>query len=270
MITAYVGLGSNVGDRLGNLSRAVDAIAHVPETHVTEVSRAYESEPAYKSDQPLFLNAVVEVETTLTAVAFFSYLTGIEDEMGRVREIENGPRVIDLDLLIFGDEEMSTPELTLPHPRMAERDFVLTPLLEISLDVKLPEGALASGHQKLVGPVIRDYGHIPDAGAEHNMPIEETEWVVVAETDGPQSAIGGYDAGVQFSRQVLEQEGIPYAFEPFEPGRDVDILARPRIFKLAVPASHARHAKELLAEVQAAGPVEPGDDRPGSIRPDDY
>lgn len=263
--TAYIGLGSNVGDRLGNLSRAIDAVAHLPETHVTEVSHAYETAPAYLEDQPAFVNAVIEVETGLEADALLSYLLGIEDEMGRVRREENGPRVIDLDLLLFGDEERESESLTLPHPRLLERDFVVTPLLEIAPEVELPGGYHPRRASVTMGPIVRDLGRIPDAGAAHNMPIEETEWVAVAESEGPQTPIGGFDAGLQFKREVLEQEGIPYAFEPFEPGIDTDVLGRPRSFSLVVPAEYAERVMALLEELDAAAPQIPagGDDSEG-------
>jgi 2-amino-4-hydroxy-6-hydroxymethyldihydropteridine diphosphokinase len=264
MITAYVGLGSNLGDRLGNLSRAIDAVAHVPDTHVTKVSRAYESEAAYLRDQPPFLNAVIELETDFEAHVLFDYLQSIEDEMGRVREVENGPRLIDLDLLLFGDEEISTDVLTLPHPGLLERDFVLTPLLEIAMQVELPSGEIPRRSEGLQGRVIRDYGRIPDAGAAHNMPIEETEWVTVAESEGPQSALGGFDAGLELARQALAQEGIPYAFEPFEPGLDTDFLGRPRVFKLGVPIAYERQAVELLEALEEAPFVEPTGDVTGT------
>lgn len=257
MVVAYIGLGSNLGDRLGNLSRAVDAIAHLPETHVNEISHAYETEPAYMEEQPPFVNAVAEVETGLDAQALLSYLQAIEDEMGRVRVEENGPRVIDLDLLIMEDEEWSTDTLTLPHPGIAERDFVVTPLLELAPGLEL-EGKRLRRVDAVEGKVVRDLGRIPDAGAEHNMPLEPTEWVEVAQSEGPQSAVGGYDAGLQFKRQALEQDSIPYGFEPFEPGLGTDILGRPQVFRLVVPAEYADRALELIDELESAPSLDEG------------
>lgn len=255
MSTAFIALGSNLGDRLGNLSRAIDAIAHVPSTHVEEVSRAYESEPAYVESQGAFLNAVIQVTTGLESDALLTHLNTIEDEMGRVREFENGPRVIDLDLLLFDDEERVSDRLTLPHPRLLERDFVVTPLLEIAPDVELPDGTRPDRSAATVGLIVRDLGTIPDAGAQHNMPIEDTEWIAVAEGEGPQSAVGGFDAALQFKRKVLEQEGIPFAFEPFEPGSDIDLFGRTQVFRLVVPAAYAATATALLEAVDEA-PVE--------------
>jgi 2-amino-4-hydroxy-6-hydroxymethyldihydropteridine diphosphokinase len=254
MVTAYVGLGSNLGDRIGNLSRAIDAIAHIPETRVSSTSRAYESVPAYHGEQPAFVNAVAEVETGLTADGLLNHLGRIEAEMGRVREVENGPRVIDLDLLLFGDEERASEMLTLPHPRLKERDFVVTPLLEIAPRVKLPDGRHPKRSEATVGPVIRDLGQLPDAGVGHNMPIEETDWVTIAQSEGPQSAIGGFDAQVQFKRQVLDQEGIPYAFEPFEPGLDMDIIGPTRTFKLGIPAEYEERVLALFESLEEAAP----------------
>jgi len=260
MVTAYIGLGSNVGDRIGSLSRAIDAIAHLPETHVTRISHAYETAPAYLEEQAAFVNAVIEVETGLEADALLARLLSIEDEMGRVRAEPNSPRTIDLDLLLFGSEERESEFLTLPHPRLLERDFVVTPLLEITPEVELPGGYHPRRAAVTMGPVVRDLGRIPDAGAAHNMPIEETEWVAVAESEGPQTPLGGFDAGLQFKREVLEQEGIPFAFEPFEPGIDTDVLGRPRSFSLVVPAEYGERALALLSAVEAATPQMPAGD----------
>lgn len=257
MDTAYVSLGSNLGDRLGEVSRAVDAIAHLPGTRVSKVSHAYESEAAYLEDQPPFVNAVVEVETGLGPEGLLVHLQQLEEEMGRVREAPKGPRVIDLDLLLYEGEERASEELTLPHPGLLERDFVITPLLEIAPGLRLPDGTRPNRLDATVGRVVRDLGELPDAGAEHNMPIEETEWAVVAETEGPQSAIGGFDAAVQFKKQVLEQEGIPYAWEPFEPGLDIDVLGRQREFKLVVPVEYQDRALQLFEDVEEAPPVVP-------------
>lgn len=254
MVKAYIGLGSNLGDRLGSLSRAIDSVAHLPETHVGAVSRAYETAPAYRADQSSFLNAVIEVETGLEADALLMQLQEIENEMGRVREEDNGPRVIDLDLLLYGEEERASSFITLPHPALLERDFVVTPLLEIAPGIELPDGTKPKRSAATVGPVIRDFGPVPDAGMAHNMPIEATEWVAVAENEGPQSAVGGFDAALQLKRQVLEQEGIPYAFEPFEPGLDIDVLGRPRTFRLVVPAEYAANAIALLEQIDEARP----------------
>ncbi len=259
METAFIGIGSNMGDRLGNISRAVDAVAHIPETHVEEVSHAYESEPAYVEEQPAFLNAVIEVSTELEPLALLHYLQDVESDMGRIREYDNGPRIIDLDLLLYGTDDIVSPELTVPHPGIAERDFVVTPLLEIAPRTHLPDGTRLQRSLATVGPVIRDLGAVPDAGAEHNMPIDATDWVVVAESELAQDVVAGFDSSLGFKREVLEQEGIPFAFEPYEPGVDQDPFGMQITFKIVVPADYAEKAGELLAEVAAAEPQFPDD-----------
>ncbi len=252
MTTAYIALGSNLGDRLGSLSRAVDAIAHLPSTHVDAVSHAYESLPAYLTEQPPYLNAVIRVDTSLPADVLLSSLQRLEDEMGRVRQEPNGARTIDLDILLYGAEEWQTEALVIPHPRLLERDFVVTPLYEIAPGITLPDGTPIAKRDELEGPIVRDYGRVPDAGLSHNMPIEPTEWVAVAEGTGPQTALGGFDAGLMLKRQVLAQEGIPHAFEPFEPGLTVDFLGRPEVFRLVVPEEFAQRAVKLLDEIEDA------------------
>lgn len=256
MTTAYIGLGSNMGDRISNLARAVDEISHVPSTHVEEVSHAYESHAAYEEEQPAFVNAVVEVTTGLSSEDLMTALLGIEDAMGRERRVEKGPRVIDLDLLLFDDEESESDDLILPHPGLLERDFVVTPLLEIAPHVTMPDGTHPRRAKATVGAVVRDLGRVPDAGVEHNMPVEATEWVTVAQSEGPQTTLGGFDAALDFARDVLQQEGIPYAFQPFAPGVEVDILARPQVIELVVPAEYYGRASAILAEVESATPEE--------------
>lgn len=264
MTTAYIGLGSNMGDRLGNLSRAVDAITHLPETHVERVSHAYESLAAYDEDQPHFLNAAVEVSTGLQADALLNLLLDLEREMGRVRESDKGPRIIDLDLLLHGDEEWSSPELTLPHPGIAERDFVVTPLLEIAPRLELPGGRMLKRSEATVGTVLRDFGRLPDAGAEHNMPVEDVEWVVVAEGAWATDTVAGFDAGLQLAREVLETEGIPFAWDPYEPGMEMDPFGMQMSFKLVVPEEYSQTAAAVLRLVDAAPPVYPAGMEPDS------
>lgn len=258
MTTAYIGLGSNLGDRISNLARAVDELGHLPSTHVEAVSHAYETEPAYMDDQAPFVNAVVEVTTGLTPEDMMTELLAIEDTLGRIRTRENGPRLIDLDLLLFGDEEMSSDLLTVPHPELQERDFVVTPLLELNPRVTLPDGTHLRRSRARTGMVIRDLGRLPDAGLEHNVPVEPTEWVAVAQSEGPQTAVGGFDAGLEFKREVLEEEGIPYAFEPFAPGTEIDLLGRQQVINLVVPIDYYGRASAILEAVEDAPMIESG------------
>ncbi len=254
MATAYIGFGSNLGDRMGNLASAVEAVAHLPETHVEQVSNAYESVPAYVEDQPLFLNAAAQVTTSLMADALMAHLLDIESAMGRVRERDQGPRVIDLDLLLYDDEEWNTTELTLPHPGLTERDFVVTPLLEIAPRVTLPNGHHLRRSEATQGDVLRDAGPIPDVGAIHDVPIEPVEWVEVATSQTTADRIVGFDASLQLKREVLVDEGIPVAWEPHEPGMDMDPFGMPVTYRLLVPADRVGRARELMAAVDAAPP----------------
>jgi 3-oxoacyl-[acyl-carrier protein] reductase len=132
-VTAYVGLGSNLGDRQSNLDRAIQALQEDAHVEVTQISSYYETEPVDgPPGQPDFLNAVVELQTDLDPEELLEVLQGIEQDLGRVRRERHGPRTIDLDLLLYGNVVQDRPELTIPHPRMHERGFVLEPLAEIA------------------------------------------------------------------------------------------------------------------------------------------
>jgi 2-amino-4-hydroxy-6-hydroxymethyldihydropteridine diphosphokinase len=130
---AYVGLGSNLGDRGRTLREAVDRLAATPGVEVVAVSSLRETDPVGPvTDQPRFLNGVVAVETSLGARALLDRLLAIEAELGRTREgPRGGPRTLDLDLLLYGDERLDEPGLEVPHPRLHERAFVLEPLAEL-------------------------------------------------------------------------------------------------------------------------------------------
>jgi 2-amino-4-hydroxy-6-hydroxymethyldihydropteridine diphosphokinase len=136
---AYLALGSNLGDRLANLQRAVDLLSGTAGIRVLRSSRVYETDPV-GPPQPDYLNAVIEVETGLSARELLTECLRAERAMGRERGKRWGPRVIDVDVLTFGDQEVDEPGLTVPHPRMHERGFVLVPLLELDADPRLPEG----------------------------------------------------------------------------------------------------------------------------------
>ena len=129
--TAYVGLGSNVGDRMEHLRAAVEDIERCVGRNV-RYSSAYETDPIGLECQPQFLNAVCGVDTDLQPRDLLSALLVIEDSHGRRRTTRYGPRTLDLDILLYGDLITDEPELTVPHPRMAERRFVLVPLAEIA------------------------------------------------------------------------------------------------------------------------------------------
>lgn len=129
--TVYLSLGSNLGDRAKNLEEATAALRKAA-INVTRISSTYETEPVDYLDQPWFLNTVLEAETELAAAALLQTLRGIEMKMGSRKLIAKGPRLIDMDILLYANEVIDTPELQIPHPRMHLRRFVLQPLAEIA------------------------------------------------------------------------------------------------------------------------------------------
>jgi 2-amino-4-hydroxy-6-hydroxymethyldihydropteridine diphosphokinase len=138
-VRAFIGLGSNLGDRLDNLRRAVDLLSMGEGQEIVATSRVYETDPV-GPPQPDYLNAVVEVRASRPGRELLKECLAVETEMGRVRRERWGPRVIDVDLLTFGDRTIDEPGLTVPHPRMHERAFVLAPLLELEPNPRLPGG----------------------------------------------------------------------------------------------------------------------------------
>jgi 2-amino-4-hydroxy-6-hydroxymethyldihydropteridine diphosphokinase len=134
--TVYIALGSNLGDRRANLRTAIDRLGAV--INAVRVSPLYDTEPVGYVDQPRFLNAVVSGTTDLAPLALLHAMQAIERDMGRERPFLNAPRTIDLDLLFYDDLVLDTPELTLPHPRLHERAFVLAPLADIAPEMVHP------------------------------------------------------------------------------------------------------------------------------------
>jgi 2-amino-4-hydroxy-6-hydroxymethyldihydropteridine diphosphokinase len=133
---AYLSLGSNLGNRQHNLSEAIRHLQALG--RVVAVSSVYETEPVEFTDQGWFLNCALALEMEATPAQLMSDLLRVEQDMGRKRITEKGPRSIDLDILLFGDAVVNTPELTIPHPAMAKRRFVLQPLAEIAPEVRHP------------------------------------------------------------------------------------------------------------------------------------
>ena len=138
MTVAYVGMGANLGEPRAQLLAAWDALGRIEDTQAIARSSLYRSAPIGYADQPAFLNCVAKLETALPAHGLLAQLQQIERDLGRVRSFRNAPRTIDLDLLLYGSETMDTPGLTLPHPRMHERAFVLVPLLELDAGAMIP------------------------------------------------------------------------------------------------------------------------------------
>jgi len=137
MKKAYLSLGSNLGDRENNLSRAMEELQDRG-LKIARRSAIYETEPVEIRDQGWFLNCALEAETELMPRQLMNALLEIERDLGRRRRIKYGPRVIDLDILLLGSSIVKTPELVIPHPKMAERRFVLVPLAEIAPEAKHP------------------------------------------------------------------------------------------------------------------------------------
>ena len=133
----YLALGSNLGDREAELRTAIRKL-NSRDLRITRVSSVYETAPMYKEDQPAFLNAVVEAETQLFPMRLLLRTANIEMEMGRRRNVKNGPRNIDVDILLFGNAVVESATLVIPHPRMHERRFVLEPLAELAPDLRHP------------------------------------------------------------------------------------------------------------------------------------
>ncbi len=142
--TCYLGLGSNIGDRGANLATALRRLGQVPTVEILKTSSIYETGPVGPQDQPDFFNQVAQAEVTCTPRQLLELIHGIEQEMGRVRTRRWGERVIDIDILLYGDQEISKPDLQIPHPCMVARQFVIVPLAEIAPDLVLPDGQRAA------------------------------------------------------------------------------------------------------------------------------
>lgn len=160
-VTGYLGLGSNVGDRLGYLQVAVERLAR-HEVRVLASSSVYETEPVGEVlEQPDFLNACLRVETDLEPEALLDACKSVERELGRRPEtIRHGPRPVDVDVLLFGDREFASDRLRLPHPEVTSRRFVLIPLLELDFDLATPAGERLADALVGLGPgqQVRRFG----------------------------------------------------------------------------------------------------------------
>ena len=143
-VTAYLGLGGNLGDRLAALTEALALLDAAPGMRRIACSSVYETEPWGVTDQPRFLNLVVGFDTTLLPTELLALCQSVERKVGRTATYRWGPRLIDIDVLLYGNEtvSMTTPDLQIPHPRMQERAFVMVPLAEIAPDLVIPSGVI--------------------------------------------------------------------------------------------------------------------------------
>ena len=154
MTLAYIAIGSNLASPLEQVNAAVNALAEIPDSRVISVSSFYRTPPLGPQDQPDYLNAAVALETTLDADALLNHTQRIELQQGRTRKAERwGPRTLDLDIMLFGNEVINTPRLTVPHYDMQNRGFMLWPLFEIAPELRFPDG-----------PALRDV--LANLGAE--------------------------------------------------------------------------------------------------------
>jgi len=153
-VTCYLGLGSNIGDRRANLAEAVQRLAQIPTIEIAQTSSVYETAPVGPQDQPNFFNQVPQAEVTCSARRLLELVQRIEQDMGRVRTRCWGERIIDIDILLYGDETIEQPDLQIPHPHMLTRQFVLVPLAEIAPDLVLPDGRRAAD-AAAGGPQVR-------------------------------------------------------------------------------------------------------------------
>lgn len=154
MAIVFLGLGSNLGDPKANLCEAVQRLSARPDLQLLRVSSLYLTAPIGYTDQPDFLNAAAIVETDLEPDDLLAAIHVIENDMGRTRNFRYGPRVIDIDVLVYDSVVVSKPDLTVPHPSMMDRAFVMEPLAEIAPDLALPDGRTPQG----VLPELGDQG----------------------------------------------------------------------------------------------------------------
>lgn len=136
--TAYIALGANIGEPQQQIAAGFAALAALPDTRLLARSSLYRSAPVGYADQPDFINAVAAIDTALAPQALLAALLGIERANGRVRDFPNAPRTLDMDIVLYADRVINEPGLTVPHPRMFERAFVLVPLAEIAPEVHVP------------------------------------------------------------------------------------------------------------------------------------
>ncbi|GAD78502.1 MULTISPECIES: 2-amino-4-hydroxy-6-hydroxymethyldihydropteridine diphosphokinase [Vibrio] len=154
MITAYIAVGSNLGDPIAQAQQAIKSLESLPNSRVIKASSLYSSTPMGPQNQPDYINAVVKIETDLSPIELLDNTQKIENEQGRVRKEERwGPRTLDLDIILYGDEVIDLPRLVVPHYGMKVREFVLYPLQEIESNLILPDG---SALNKLVESVDRN------------------------------------------------------------------------------------------------------------------
>ncbi len=159
MQIAYLGLGSNIGDKKKYLYDALQLLNRHEGIGITRVSSLYETEPWGYKEQDLFMNLVVEIETSLNPFGLLEVCQLIESDLGRIREMKWGPRVIDVDILLYGKENIMTERLVVPHPYMTDRDFVMIPLAEINPQYKIKGKQAHEWSKKFNAMAIKKVSH---------------------------------------------------------------------------------------------------------------
>lgn len=144
-VVAYLGLGSNLGDKIANIKKALAALDDAPGVRVLRVAPYYRTAPVGYTKQDFFVNTAASIETILPPLDLLALLLDVEKALGRVRGIRWGPRHIDIDLLLYGKEEINRPELVVPHPRMHERAFVMVPLADLAPGMEIPGRGKVAG-----------------------------------------------------------------------------------------------------------------------------
>ncbi|HZJ77643.1 MAG TPA: 2-amino-4-hydroxy-6-hydroxymethyldihydropteridine diphosphokinase [Clostridia bacterium] len=150
MTNAVIGIGTNMGNRYENINKAVKAVSLLPNTKVSQASHIYETNPVDYKNQEKFLNANIIVQTTMSPMALLGACLGIESAFGRVRTIKDGPRILDLDLLLYEGVKSDSFEMTLPHPKIMTRAFVMVPLMDL-----FPQGRATGLY---FGPHLKEIG----------------------------------------------------------------------------------------------------------------
>jgi 2-amino-4-hydroxy-6-hydroxymethyldihydropteridine diphosphokinase len=261
---AFIGLGSNLGRREDNLAAALRLVEEFEDTTTIAVSQGYETVPAGPdaAEHPLYANAVARLRTGLRADQLLAKLLSAEEELGRPPAAERAgaataPRVIDLDLLLFGEEEWHSEDLVLPHPRMRGREFVMRPLVEVAPDATWPDGSLVSASdlaEASGGRIIAALGPIPGFEEITAIPDEELApggWVEFAMLSRMRPDIKP-DLDLLFVQSILEDAGIPVVWDPHPPAQGINPWGISATLKMYVPSSYAERAARLIAEAESA------------------
>lgn len=242
MTEAIIGIGGNLGDRMAYLGRMIRALDDAECVRVLAVSHVYETEPWGVPDQDSYYNAAVRIETSLGADELLDVCKEIEEHLGRRQTVRFGPRTADLDILLFGDERWISERLTIPHPRLMERDFAVRPLLDVVGDLRLPNGSPVTDEHVRLGKVLADLGPLENPGAGEvwvdegeiqfvrapfrTLEVDEHEvigdWIAVGP---PRTERGGANTSTDFDllwlEEIMKDADVPTTFYPHRPNESL-------------------------------------------------